>query len=250
MAAQRGEILALLDNVLEQCGVWSRDALTKILNDDDGVNLFIESCRVAAAQAVVPPPCVDIAVQTEIETATVGTTTERGVATHDVASSATFSLTTGARMVSMEVQCSPPQMVQRAVQVVPAHVATRTRDAAVDGGVSWEDLKKAAMEVAQAKAREDVLREFEPSLERAVVAVEVKAEHAATMLAEAHEIKRCVNAGFENDQRSKGSSSSSSRQMRSSRGQGAAARDRDEHVGTIELLRFRLRAERHGASWS
>ena len=248
MAAQRGEILALLDNVLEQCGVWSRDSLTKILNDDDGVNLFIESCRVAAAQAVVPPPCADIAVQTEIETATVGTTMERGVATHDVASSATFSLTTGARMVSMEVQCSPPQMVQRAVQVVPAHVATRTRDAAVDGGVSWEDLKKAAMEVAQAKAREDVLREFEPSLERAVVAVEVKAEHAATMLSEAHEIKRCVNAGFENEARA--AAAAAADRCAAAEDRAAAARDRDEHVGTIELLRSRLRAERHGASWS
>ena len=127
MAVERGEILALLDHVLKQNAVCSRDDFAEILNDADGVNSFIESCRVAAAQAVVPPPCVDIAVQTEIETATVGTTTERGVATHDVASSATFSLTTGARMVSMEVQCSPPQMVQRAVQVVPAHVATRTR---------------------------------------------------------------------------------------------------------------------------
>ena len=67
-------------------------------------------------------------------------------------------------MVSMEVQCSPrpPQMVQRAVQVVPAHVATR--DAAVDGGISWEALKQAAIEVTQQKAREDVLRDFRLNL--------------------------------------------------------------------------------------
>ena len=47
---------------------------------------------------------------------------------------ATFSPTTGARMVSMEVQCSPqpPQMVERAVQVK----APAVRNASVTASVS------------------------------------------------------------------------------------------------------------------
>ena len=48
--------------------------------------------------------------------ATVGTTMESVVNVREVGSMATFSPTTGARMVSMEVQCSParpPQMVER-----------------------------------------------------------------------------------------------------------------------------------------
>ena len=67
--------------------------------------------------------------------ATVGTTMESVVNVREVGSMATFSPTTGARMVSMEVQCSParpPQMVERAVQVK----APAVRHASVSASVS------------------------------------------------------------------------------------------------------------------
>ena len=75
-----------------------------------------------------------VEVQTEPATATVGTM-ESVVNVREVGSMATFSPTTGARMVIMEVQCSParpPQMVERAVQVK----APVVRHASVSASVS------------------------------------------------------------------------------------------------------------------
>ena len=74
MAVERGEILALLDQVLKGCGVRTRGEFAEIINDEDGVQLFVEGCRLAVAQAVAPPLCADHSVQTETATATAGTT--------------------------------------------------------------------------------------------------------------------------------------------------------------------------------
>ena len=109
-----------------------------------------------------------VSVQTETATATVGTTMHMAIVNvREVCSLATFSSVTQARMVSSEVQCSPsqPQMVQRAVQVTPARVATRN---AASGTTSWHELKQNTRERMRANAREEVLEEFEQALERVV----------------------------------------------------------------------------------
>ena len=141
-----------------------------------------------------------VSVQTETATATVGTTMHSIVNVREVCSMATFSSRTQARMVSSEVQCSPsqPQMVQRAVQVTPARVATRN---AASGTTSWHELKQNTMERMRANAREEVLEEFEPALERVVVAAEVQVTRAAAKLEEARELKEAVRAGFESKAR-------------------------------------------------
>ena len=120
-----------------------------------------------------------VSVQTEAATATVGTTMHSLVNVREKSSLATFSPATQARMVSSEVQCSSsqPQMVQRAVQATTARVATRN---AASGTISWHELKQNAMAAMRANAREEVLEEFEPALERAVVAAEVQASYACS----------------------------------------------------------------------
>ena len=61
-------------------------------------------------------------------------------------------------------------MKQRAVQVAPVHVATR--NAAVNAGSSWQELKESALVVLRARARDEIARE----LSGAVVAAEVQLE--------------------------------------------------------------------------
>lgn len=119
----------MLDQVLKGCGVESRGDFAEIINDNDGLQSFLIECRLAAG-AVVPPPRVNVSVQTETTTATVGTTMDSFVNVREVGSVATFSLATGARMVSSEVQCSP-RMVQHAVQATRA-----ARDASTSALVS------------------------------------------------------------------------------------------------------------------
>jgi len=89
-----------------------------------------DACRAAVEAAAAAQVARDSAPARTV--ATVGTMTD-AVATRDVGSLATFSLATGARMVSSEVQCSV-RMVQRAMQ------ATRdVSDASVGATVSTED---------------------------------------------------------------------------------------------------------------
>ena len=180
-----------------------------------------------------------INVQIEPAMATVGTTMNSIVDVQDVGSTATFSLA-GTRMVNALVQCSPsrPQMVQRCVQAAPAQVATR--DAAVSGGTTWEELKQKALAMAQARAHEDVLREFEPVLERAVVAAEVQAERAAQMLGKAHVAKCSVRAGFEKQAREAAAALADRRAAAEERA--AAVMDRSHNEGVVELLRARVKA--------
>ena len=141
-----------------------------------------------------------VSVQTETATTTVGTTMHSIVNVREVCSMAAFSSRTQARMVSSEVQCSPsqPQMVQRAVQVTPARLATRN---AASGTTSWHELNQNTMERMRANAREEVLEEFEPALEHVVVAAEVQVTRAAAKLEEARELKEAVRAGFESKAR-------------------------------------------------
>ena len=174
-----------------------------------------------------------VSVQTETATATVGTTMHSIVNVREVCSLATFSSVTQARMVSSEVQCSPsqPQMVQRAVQVTPARVATRN---AASGTTSWHELKQNTRERMRANAREEVLEEFEPALERVVVAAEVQVTRAAAKLEEARELKEAVRAGFESEAREAAAAAADRR---------AAAEDRKMLASTLsELASLRVAA--------
>ena len=192
--------------------------------------------KVAVGAAVV---VADASVQTETATATVGTTMYSIVNVREVSSLATYSPATHARMVSSEVQCSPsqPQMVQRAVQATTARVATRN---AASDTISWQEVKRHAMMDMRADAREEVLEEFEPALERAVVAAEVQATRAAAKLEEARELKEAVRAGFEKQARMAAAASADRRAAAEDRA--AAVRDRSHNEGVIELLRARLEA--------
>ena len=172
-----------------------------------------------------------VSVQTETATATVGTTMHSIVNVREVCSMATFSSVTQARMVSSEVQCSPsqPQMVQRAVQVTPARVATRN---AANGTISWHELNQNTMERMRANARAEVLEECEPALERVVVAAEVQVTRAATKLKEAHELKEAVRAGFESEAREAAAAAADRRAAAEDRKM--TARDRAHKEGVIE----------------
>ena len=152
---------------------------------------------------------------------------------------ATFSPATQARKVSSEVQCSSsqPHTMQRAVQATPARVATRN---AASGTLSWHELKPNTMPDMRANAREEVLEEFEPALERAVVAVEAQATRAAAKLEAARELTAAVRAGFESKAREAAAAAADRRAAAEDRK--AAARDRVHHEGVIELLRARLKA--------
>ena len=181
-----------------------------------------------------------VSVQTETATATaVGTTMDSIVNVREVSSLATFSSTTHARMVQCAVQCSPsqPQMVPRAVQVTPARVATRN---AASGTFSWHEVKQHTMAEMRASAREQVLKEFEPALERAVVAAEVQATRAAAKLEEARELKEAVRAGFESQARE--AAAAAADKLAAADDRKVAARDRAHKEGAIELLQARVKA--------
>ena len=181
-----------------------------------------------------------VSVQTETATATaVGTTMDSIVNVREVSSLATFSSTTHARMVQCAVQCSPsqPQMVPRAVQVTPARVATRN---AASGTFSWHEVKQHTMAEMRASAREQVLKEFEPALERAVVAAEGQATRAAAKLEEARELKEAVRAGFESQARE--AAAAVADKLAAADDRKVAARDRAHKEGAIELLQARVKA--------
>ena len=157
----------------------------------------------------------------------------------EVSSLATFSSTTHARMVQCAVQCSPsqPQMVPRKGQVTPARVATRN---AASGTFSWHEVKQHTMAEMRASAREQVLKEFEPALERAVVAAEVQATRAAAKLEEARELKEAVRAGFESQARE--AAAAVADKLAAADDRKVAARDRAHKEGAIELLQARVKA--------
>ena len=152
---------------------------------------------------------------------------------------AILSPVTGARMVNSDVQCSPrqPVMVQRAVHVVPVRVATRN---VASGTISWHELKQNATVNMRAEAREEVLGEFEPALQRAVVAAEVQATCTAAKLEAARELKEAVHAGFESQAREAAAAAADRRAAAEDRKM--AARDRAHNEGVVELLRARLKA--------
>ena len=96
------------------------------------------------------------------------------------------------------------------------------------------------MVVARAEARDNVLQEIEPALERAVVAAEVQATRAAAKLEEAHELKEAVRAGFESQAREAAAAAADRRAAAEDRKM--AARDRAHNEGVVELLQARVKA--------
>ena len=227
---------------LDVCGILSIEDLLRHLRDDPRALaelLDSDMTKAAVAAAVV---MADASVQTEPATATVATTMDSIVNVREVSSMASFSAVTGARMVSSEVQCNPsqPQMVQRAVQATPAPAAPRVamQNVAVNT-VSWQEIGNNAMDLAWTDARQEVLGEFEPALERAVVAAEVQATRAAAKLKAAGELKDSVRAGFENQARTAAAAAADRRAAAEDRI--AAARDRAHNEGVVELLRARLK---------
>ena len=92
----------------------------------------------------------------------------------------------------------------------------------------------------RASAREQVLKEFEPALERAVVAAEVQATRAAAKLEEARELKEAVRAGFESQARE--AAAAVADKLAAADDRKVAARDRAHKEGAIELLQARVKA--------
>ena len=223
---------------LDVCGILSIEDLLRHLRDDPRALAELLDSDMTKAAVAAAVAMADASVQTEPATATVATTMDSIVNVREVSSMASFSAVTGARMVSSEVQCNPsqPQMVQRAVQATMVCVATRN---AASNTISWQELKQRAMMEMRANAREEVLEEFEPALERAVVAAEVQATRAAAKLKAAGELKDSVRAGFENQARTAAAAAADRRAAAEDRI--AAARDRAHNEGVVELLRARLK---------
>ena len=181
---------------LDAVGIESiADLVEHLRGDPRALADLLESdmTKAVVAAAVV---MADASVQTEPATATVGTTMDSVVNVREVRSMATFSAVTGARMVSKEVQCKPsqPQMVQRAVQATPAAAPRVAMQNVAVNTVSWQEIGNNAMDLARTDARQEVLGEFEPALERAVVAAEVQATRAAAKLKAAGELIQCEQA--------------------------------------------------------
>ena len=179
-------LASALELVLNQYDIFDVDDLVAILRSPDDASQVADLIDNSRELIDATAGTAHVTVQTDTATATVGTTMDSIVNVREVSSLATFSIVTQARMVSSEVQCQP-QMVQRAVQAAPAPPArVAMRDVAVNT-VSWQEIKNSAMVVARAEARDNVLQEIEPALERAVVAAEVQATRAAAKLEEARE---------------------------------------------------------------
>ena len=96
------------------------------------------------------------------------------------------------------------------------------------------------MTAMRTDARKEVLKEFEPALERAVVAAEVQATRAAAKLEEARELKEAVRAGFESQAREAAAAAADRRAAAEDRQM--AARDRARNEGVVELLQARVKA--------
>ena len=127
-------LASALELVLNHYDIFDVDDLVAILRSPH------DACQVAdlidGHRALIDATAgtAHVNVQTGCATATVGTTMESVISVREVGSMATFSPTTGARMVSMEVQCSPqppPQMVERAVQVKAPAVCNASVTASV-----------------------------------------------------------------------------------------------------------------------
>ena len=236
-----------LELVLNQYGIYDIDDLVDILRSPHDASRVADLINDSRALIAATAQTANVTVQTDMGTATVGTTMDSIVNVRDVSSMATFSPVTQARMYSSEVQCSPsqPQMVQRAVQATTAHVATRN---AASGTISWHELKQTIMAAMRANTREEVLGEYEPALERAVVAVEVQATCAAAKLEASRELKAAVRAGFESQAREAAAAAADRRAAAEDRK--IAARDRAHNEGVMELLRARLKGVKAVGDWS
>ena len=227
-------LASALELVLNEYDVFDVDTLLVMLRSPHNITQIADLIDHNRKLIDETAHTAHVSVQTETATTTVGTTMHSIVNVREVCSMATFSSVTQARMVSSEVQCSPsqPQMVQRAVQVTPARVATRN---AASGTISWHELNKNTMERMRSSAREEVLEEFEPALERnerVVVAAEVQVTRAAAKLEEARELKEAVRAGFESEAREAAAAAADRRAAAEDRRM--AARDRAHKEGVIE----------------
>ena len=234
-------LAAALELVLNQYDIFDVDDLVAILRSPVDATQVADLINESREQIDATAHTAHVSVQTETATATVGTTMDSIVNVREVSSLATFSSTTHARMVQCAVQCSPsqPQMVPRAVQVTPARVATRN---AASGTFSWHEQH--TMAEMRASAREQVLKEFEPALERAVVAAEVQATRAAAKLEEARELKEAVRAGFESQARE--AAAAAADKLAAADDRKVAARDRAHKEGAIELLQAVARVKAVG----
>jgi hypothetical protein len=236
-------LASALELVLGHYDIYDVDSLVAILRSPHDASRVADLIDGSRALIDATAGTAHVSVQAEPASVTVGTTMESMVNVRQMGSMATFSAVTGARMVSSEVQYSPsqPQMVQRAVQATPAPAApcVAMQNVAVNT-VSWQEIKSSAMDVARTDARQEVLREFEPALEHAVVSVEVQATRAAAMLDEARELKEAVRAGFESQAREAAAASADRREAAEDRA--AAMRERAHREGVIERLRARLEA--------
>ena len=185
-------LAAALELVLNQYDIFDVDDLVAILRSPVDASQVADLINESREQIDATAHTAHVSVQTETATA-VGTTMDSIVNVREVSSLATFSSTTHARMVQCAVQCSPsqPQMVPRAVQVTPARVATRN---AASGTFSWHEVKQHTMAEMRASAREQVLKEFEPALERAVVAAEGLRAQRQSSKRLASSRKQCVQA--------------------------------------------------------
>ena len=127
-----------LELVLNQFDIYDIDDLLDILRSPHDASQVADLINDSRALIDATAQTASVTVQTDMATATMGTTMDSIVDVREVSSMATFSPVTQARMYSSEVQCSPsqPQMVQRAVQATTAHVATRN---AASGTISWHE---------------------------------------------------------------------------------------------------------------
>ena len=223
-------LASAVELVLNHYDIYDIDDLVAILRSPDDASQVADLIDKSRALLHATLQTAHVSVQTDTATATVGTSMDSIVNVREVSSLATFSPVTLARMYSTEVQCSPsqPQMVQRAVQATTARVATRN---VASGTLSWHELKQNTMAALRANAREEVLGEFEPALERVVVAVEVQAARAAAKLEAARELKEAVRAGFESQAR-EAAAAAADRQA-AAEDRKMAARDRARNEGVI-----------------
>ena len=125
-------LASALQLVLGHYDIYDVDTFVAILRSPHDVSQLADLIDRSRSLIDATAGTAHVNVQTDCTTATVGTTMESVINVREVGSMATFSPMTGVRMVSMEVQCKPPQMVERAVQVK----APAVRHASVSASVS------------------------------------------------------------------------------------------------------------------